>query len=85
MERLGKDAAQRVKDNRLRQVDNYIQQCGIEEECLTASETYAKWSAVAEYRLLAANGIKVGQLSLRDLEPFLGRGRPTGAHRDTAS
>ena len=30
---------------------------------------------MAEYRLLAANGIKVGQINLRDLEPYLGRGR----------
>ena len=75
LDRLGQSAIQRVKDNRLPQVDNYIKQCGIEEASVTASCTYAKWSAAAEYRLLAAQGIKVGEISLDDLEPFLGRGR----------
>ena len=52
-----------------------MQQLGIEDECVTAAIKYARWSAAAEYRLLASKGIKVGGLSMADLEPFLGWGR----------
>ena len=68
-------AKQHVLDNRIAQVDDYVQQLGIEEESVTAAIKYARWSAAAEYRLLASKGIKVGELSMADLEPYLGRGR----------
>ena len=52
-----------------------MQQLGIDEESVTAAIKHAIWSAAAEYRLLASKGIKVGELSMADLEPYLGRGR----------
>ena len=73
--RLDAHAAAHVHGNRLPQIDDYIHKCGIEAPCLQASLTYAQWSAAAEYKLLASKGIKVGDIPLKDLEPFLGRGR----------
>ena len=64
-------AAQHVRDKRLPQVGDYIQRCGIESECERASIAYGKWSAAAEYRLLASKGICVGDITLEELEPFL--------------
>ena len=67
-------AKQHVLDHRIAQVDDYVQQLGIGEESVTAAIKYAGWSAAAEYRLLASKGIKVGELRMADLEPYLGRG-----------
>ena len=53
-------ARQHVLDHRVPKVDDYVQQLGIEEECVTAAIKYARWSAAAEYRLLASKGINVG-------------------------
>ena len=59
----------------MQEVDKYVQQLDIEEASLKAAIKYARWSAAAEYRLLASKGIKVGETSMADLEPYLGRGR----------
>ena len=42
---------------------------------MAAAVTYAQWSAAAEYRPLAATGIRVNEISFEDLEAYLGRGR----------
>ena len=68
-------AQKHVHDNRLPQVDEYVRRCNLEAESLQAAITYTKWSAAAEYRLLASCGIKVGEFTLDELEPYLGRGR----------
>ena len=68
-------AQKHAQDNRLPQVDDYIRLLNIEEGSLQAAISYAKWSAAAEYRLLATCGIKVKEFTLAELEPFLGRGR----------
>ena len=52
-----------------------MQTCGVEKERVRAAVAYGKWSAAAEYRLLASRGIRVGDLTLAALEPYLGRGR----------
>ena len=62
-------------DHRVQQVDDYVQQLDIENESVRAAIKYARWSAAAEYRLLASRGIKVADISMSDLEPYLGRGR----------
>lgn len=68
-------ARQHVIDHQVKEVDDYIRQLDIEDESLKAAIKYARWSAAAEYRLLASHGIKVGDVSIADLEPYLGRGR----------
>ena len=61
--------------NRISAIDDYVRELGIEDDALAAAVTYARWSAAAEYRLFAAAGIHVDDISWEDLEPFLGRGR----------
>ena len=56
-------------------IDAYVRELNIEDKTLSAAVAYARWSAAAEYRLLAAAGIHVDDISWEDLEPFLGRGR----------
>ena len=60
--------------HRVPEIDAYVQELGI-EQTVVAAVSYAQWSVAAEYRLLAFKGIHVDEISLRDLEPFLGRGR----------
>ena len=61
--------------NRASAIDDYVRELGIEDDALAAAVAYARWSAAAEYRMLAAAGIHVDDISCDDLEPFLGRGR----------
>ena len=61
--------------NRIAAIDDYVRELGIEEDALVAAVAYARWSAAAECRLLAAAGIHVNDISWKELEPFLGRGR----------
>ena len=64
-----------VMGNRVAAIDDYVRELGIEDDALAVAIAYARWSAAAEYRLLAAAGIHVDDISWKDLEPFLGRGR----------
>ena len=70
-----KRAKDHVLANRLAEIGAYVRDLGIEDETLAAAIDYARWSAAAEYRLLAAAGIHVNDIAWDDLQPFLGRGR----------
>ena len=62
-----------VLTNRIPEIDAYVQELGIETETIAAAVSYAQWSAAAEYRLLAAKGIRANEISFEDRE-HLGKG-----------
>ena len=53
--------------------DQYSQDIGVEELGLEAAIGYTQWSAAAEYRLLASQGIMGDKIKMKDLIPLLGR------------
>ena len=59
-------AKDHVLANRVAAIDDYIRELGIEEDALAAGIAYTRWSAAAEYRLLAAAGIHVDEISWED-------------------
>ena len=65
--RCKRRAKAHVLANRVTPIDEYIQELGIEEDAVAAAIAYARWSAAAEYRLLAAAGIHVDDISWEDL------------------
>ena len=54
----------------------YAERIGIKEEMDKATRQYAEWSAAAEIRMFAKEGIKVHELTKADHKKYLGRGLP---------
>ena len=73
--RTYKQAKKRVTQQCLKEVEACFNKIGLGSESLHAVIQHVQWSAAAEHRLLASFGVRVRQIDLDDLEPFLGRGR----------
>ena len=64
-----------VGDRRNERVDEYVAAVGIADSSLQVSYDFSLWPCCSEYRALAARGVDVGNVSLKRLSPFMGRGQ----------